>query len=253
MKKLHPILALVLGMCPAFVLAEDSAPEAQPEVPVRLVIVGDSTVCEYPANRPDRGWGQFIEEAFEEGTVKVSNLAKSGRSTKTFIEEGRWKKALAQNPNYVLIQFGHNDSHDADRPESTDSQTDYQEYLRRYVDEARMIGADPILVTPMVRRKFDADGKISETQTDRNKRLEAYAQAMRNVAKQKKVSVIDLYSASKELAEQIGPEASAKMSPKQGDRTHFNEEGARAMAGLVLEPLHEVAPELQPLWKKPAN
>ena len=253
MKMLHPMLALVLIVCPAWAMAEDASANDELETPVRLVIVGDSTVCEYPANRPDRGWGQFVAEAFEDGTVEVTNLAKSGRSTKTFIAEGRWKKALALNPHYVLIQFGHNDSHAADRPESTDSQTDYQENLRRYIDEARLIGADPILVTPMVRRTFDAEGKISETQEDRNKRLGAYAQAMRNVAKQKKVPLIDLYAASKELAEQIGPEASAKMSPKPGDRTHFNEAGARAMAGLVLEPLHEAAPGLQPLWKQPAN
>lgn len=253
MNRLHPMVALALIVYSTLAWAEEASSDSQPETPVRVVIIGDSTVCEYPANRPDRGWGQFIEEAFHEGAVEVSNLAKSGRSTKTFIAEGRWKQALAKNPHYVLIQFGHNDSHDADRPESTDSQTDYQENLRRYIDDARMIGADPILVTPMVRRTFDVDGKIVETQVDMNKRLGAYARAMRNVAKQKGVPVIDLYTASKELAEQIGPEASEKMSPKKGDRTHFNEEGARAMATLILEPLHAAAPGLQPLWKKSSN
>ncbi len=253
MKLLHPIVAMALILGPSLAFSQESSSDAEPQDPVRLVIIGDSTVCEYPAERPDRGWGQFIQEAFHDGSVKVSNLAKSGRSTKTFIAEGRWKKALAKNPHYVLIQFGHNDSHDADRPESTDSRTDYQENLRRYVDDARMIGADPILVTPMVRRTFDADGKIVETQIDMNKRLGSYAQAMRMVAHQKGVPLIDLYEASKELAEQIGPDASAKMSPKKGDRTHFNEEGARAMATLVLEPLRQAAPGLQALWKNSAD
>src|SRR5689334_17809940 len=80
--------------------------------PLRLVIVGDSTVCDYPKSRPDRGWGMFVGERFKDGAVQVINLAASGRSTKTFIQEGRWKKALDETPDYVLIQFGHNDSHD---------------------------------------------------------------------------------------------------------------------------------------------
>ncbi len=78
--------------------------------PVRIVIIGDSTACEYPKTRSERGWGQFIEERFKEGAVKVINLAAAGRSSKTFIQEGRWKKALEEKPDYVLIQFGHNDS-----------------------------------------------------------------------------------------------------------------------------------------------
>ena len=105
--------------------------------PLRVVIVGDSTVCNYPENRPERGWGQFIQERFNDGAVIVTNLAASGRSTKTFIKEGRWQKALEQKPDYVLIQFGHNDSHAPERPESTDAATDYKDYLRRYVDESR--------------------------------------------------------------------------------------------------------------------
>ena len=115
---------------------------------------------QYPAAEPDRGWGQFIEEQFR--GVKVINLAAAGRSTKTFIKEGRWKKALEEKPDYVLIQFGHNDSHGPEKPESTDAATDYKEYLRRYIDESRAIGATPILVTPMVRRTFDADGKLQD-------------------------------------------------------------------------------------------
>ncbi|PQO28619.1 pectate lyase [Bremerella cremea] len=253
MKMLPPIVTLAFVLSPVFAWSDEPTSNSDEEGPVRVVIIGDSTVCEYPAERPDRGWGQFIAEAFHNGSVEVSNLAKSGRSTKTFIAEGRWKKALAKNPHYVLIQFGHNDSHDADRPESTDSRTDYQENLRRYVDDARMIGADPILVTPMVRRTFDAEGKIAETQLDMNKRLGSYAQAMRTVAKQKGVPLIDLYAASKELAEKLGPEASARMSPKKGDRTHFNKEGARAMAVLVLEPLREAAPGLEKHWKPSEN
>src|SRR5262245_45409627 len=78
--------------------------------PLRLAIIGDSTVCDYPAEKPERGWGMFIEGYFQPGTVHVSNFAKSGRSTKTFIKEGMWDKTLKERPNFILIQFGHNDS-----------------------------------------------------------------------------------------------------------------------------------------------
>ena len=103
---------------------------------LRLVIIGDSTVCKYPLEHTCRGWGQYIQDYFED-TVQVINLAKSGRSTKTFIKEGLWGKTLEARPDILLIQFGHNDSHAPDKPESTDATTDFQDYLRQYIDEAR--------------------------------------------------------------------------------------------------------------------
>jgi len=211
-------------------------------MPLRLVLIGDSTVCEYPGTLPSRGWGQFIEERFTQGTVKVINLGAEGRSTKTFIQEGRWQTALAQKPDYVLIQFGHNDSHAADKPESTDARTDYKNFLRRYIDGARAAGATPILVTPMVRRSFDARGKIAENQPVGN--LLPYVRAMKEISQEKSVGLIDLYTASKDLAEKLGPQASAALASRKGDITHFNEKGARAMADLVLQGLPAAAPEL---------
>src|SRR5262249_35809366 len=128
-------LVTLLISKPAFAQAGAREPDGTESggVPVRIVIIGDSTVCDYPKTQPTRGWGQFIEERFKEGTVKVMNLAASGRSTKTFIQEGRWEKALLEKPDYVLIQFGHNDSHAPDHAEATDAGTDYKDYLRRYV------------------------------------------------------------------------------------------------------------------------
>src|SRR4051812_22820804 len=202
-------------------------------MPLRLVLIGDSTVCEYPGTLASRGWGQFIEERFTPGTVKVINLAAEGSSTKTFIQEGRWQMALAEKPDYVLIQFGHNDSHAADKPESTDAQTDYKNFLRRYIDGAHAAGATPILVTPMVRRSFDARGKIAENQSVGN--LLPYVRAMKEISQEKSVGLIDLYTSSKELAEKLGPQGSAALASRKGDITHFNERGARAMADLVLQ------------------
>lgn len=143
---------------------------------VRIAVIGDSTVCEYPATSNIRGWGHFLAPSFQ-AHVRVINLAKSGRSTKTFIKEGLWTKTLAEKPDLVLIQFGHNDSHAKDRPESTDAATDYRDFLRRYVDEARAGGATPVLVTPMHRRSFDKDGKVTQE-------LLPYADAMKAVAKE---------------------------------------------------------------------
>jgi lysophospholipase L1-like esterase len=219
--------------------------------PLRIVIVGDSTVCEYPETSPNRGWGHYIEERFKDGAVKVINLAAGGRSTKTFIQEGRWAKALAQKPDYVLIQFGHNDSHDSAKPEATDPATDFREYLRRYIDESRAIGATPILVTPMVRRTFDSAGKISEGATPTSHSLMQYADAMKDVAAEKSVAVIDLHASSLALMEKLGTEASAKLANKAGDNTHFNEQGARAMAGLVMHDLPAAEPRLTQDLKAP--
>jgi len=209
---------------------------------LRLVIVGDSTVCEYPQTRPDRGWGQFIAEHFD--NVTVINLAAAGRSTKTFIAEGRWKKALQEKPDYILIQFGHNDSHAPDKPESTDAATTYKDYLRRYIDDSRAIGAIPILVTPMVRRTFDSGGKLIDA-------LAPYADAMKDVANEKNAAVIDLHASSKALVEKLGPDASSKMANKKGDSTHFNERGARAMADLILKDLPAAEPNLGKYLKQP--
>jgi lysophospholipase L1-like esterase len=245
--RLHGFLAPVAILLSAAALARAqpaAAPKGSAPPPVRIVLVGDSTVCAYPATRPERGWGQYLEEHFRDGTAAVINLAASGRSTKTFFREGRWKKALEERPDYVLIQFGHNDSHPPGRPESTDAATDYKDYLRRYLDEARAAGATPVLVTPVVRRTFGEDGKLRDD-------LRRYADAMKEVGAEKKVPVIDLHASSRALVERLGPEKSAELANKKGDATHFNEQGARAMADLVVNDLPAAAPKLRAYLKAP--
>jgi lysophospholipase L1-like esterase len=203
---------------------------------IKIVTVGDSTMANYAANVPDRGWGQFIGENFN-STVTVVNLARNGRSTKTFINEGLWKRALEEKPDYVLIQFGHNDSHAAAQPESTNAATDFRQYLRQYVDEARAIGAVPVLITPVQRRTYDAAGKLDNS-------LLPYAEATKAVAKEKGVAVIDLNRTSGELYDRLGRGANAAVSRNGTDATHFNERGARWMAQLVMRDLLAVRPEL---------
>ena len=202
----------------------------------RLTIIGDSTVCEYPPEHACRGWGQYIQDYFKD-TLRVINLAKSGRSTKTFINEGLWSKALKTRPDILLIQFGHNDSHAPDRPESTDAATDFQDYLRRYIDESRAINATPILVTPVQRRTYRPSGTL-------NNSLIVYANAMKKIAARKKVSVVDLNASSGQLYEQLGVVANDIVANAPEDRTHFNEEGARMIAHLVMQELTQLEPRL---------
>ena len=225
----------------SFASAQDAANFSKP---IRIVLAGDSTVADYPAKHTNRGWGQYIGEHFAPGSVEVLNLAKPGRSTKTFIKEGIWQRVLDAKPDYVFIQFGHNDSHSQDKPESTGAATDYKDNLRRYVNEARGIGAKLVLVTPMVRRTVDAQGNFTDN-------LQPYADAMKEVATEKNVPLIDLHALSQALLEKLGKEGSAKMASKKGDDTHFNEKGARAMADLVIAGLPAVEPSLAKLLKIP--
>ena len=201
------------------------------QTPLRLVIAGDSTVAEYPATTPQRGWGQYIQGYFTD-SVQVTNLAKGGRSTKTFFNERLWAKALALKPDVILIQFGHNDSHDPKNPEATNAATDYPNYLRQFVDEARAAGALPILITPVQRR----------TKVDT---LVPYAEAMRKVVAEKQVALIDLHASSGKLYRDLGEAGAAELAANSTDGTHFNEKGARAIAALVIKELLDLDPRLK--------
>jgi pectate lyase len=209
---------------------------------IRIVLTGDSTVCEFQPPDWRWGWGQYIGEYFQD-RVEVANHARRGRSTKTFLNEGLWEKALEDKPLFILIQFGHNDNHAPDRPESTAADKEYMENLRYFVDRARAIGATPILITPMHRRKFTADGKMNDT-------LLPYVEAMKKVAEEKKVALVDLHTASGRLFERLGEAESAKMSDDPQDRTHFNEQGARRMAELIVEQLPQVEPSIRVYLKR---
>ncbi len=207
----------------------------------KIIFVGDSTVQTYPDNDKTRGWGQILPSYFGPKAV-CKNTAMGGRSTKTFISEGRWKKVLDEKPDIIFIQFGHNDSHAKDKPESTDASTDYKEYLEKYVSEGKEIGAKIILVTPMQRRFFDQNGKIKGN-------LGPYAETMRTVASATNTPLIDLHQRSKELLENLGEAGSEDLFCSATDRTHFSEKGASVMAKFIMEAIQKDIPELKPYLK----
>jgi lysophospholipase L1-like esterase len=175
-------------------------------------------------------------------SVEIKNHAVSGRSSKSFLREGRWQPVLAEKPNYVFIQFGHNDQPGkGDR--ATDPDGDFQDNLRKYVDEARAAGAIPVLVTPVARRIFE-NGHAQTT-------LTPYADAMHRVAKEKNVALVDLHDASFRLYDQRGDQATTDFSPSVDDRTHFSRQGAIEMAQLLAAALPQAVPALELYLRQP--
>ena len=203
---------------------------------VKIALAGDSTVTEYPKESSTRGWGQEIGSLLKEN-VKISNFAVGGRSTKTFIAEGRWEKLLASKPDIILLQFGHNDAHGKGKPESTDAPTDYKDYLRKYADDAKQAGVKLVFITSMHRRTFEKDGKPSEE-------LLPYAAAMKEVAAEKGLPLVDLNTSSGKLIAELGEEKAVELYCSASDRSHFSEKGAVKMASLIVEGLKQADPEL---------
>jgi DNA sulfur modification protein DndE len=140
----------------------------QGEKPVRLFLIGDSTMADKPLiGTAERGWGQVFSLFFERGIV-VENHARNGRSTKSFIAEGRWQAVLdkLQQADYVFIQFGHNDAKKEDTSRYAEAHSDYKRNLLQFVNDARAKGATPILLTPVSRRQFDDHGNLVDTHGD---------------------------------------------------------------------------------------
>lgn len=220
--------------CTGLLLAAEPTPAAAHQL--RVVLVGDSTVAE------KSGWGTaFIKLLAPD--VECTNAARGGQSSKSFLDGGNWKKALELKPDWVLIQFGHNDQPGKGPNRETDPDTTYRANLLRYVDEARAAGAKPVLVTSLVRRTFQPDKQHLRVD------LEPYVASMKKVAEEKQVPLVDLHARSKELVEKLGLEGVKPMEPEgktpgSRDGTHLNERGGEMIAPLVADELRKVAPEL---------
>jgi PelA/Pel-15E family pectate lyase len=206
--------------------------------PVKVVLVGDSTVND------EGGWGPGFRASFG-AELQVVNLAQNGRSSKSFRDEGWWAKVAPEHPQYVLIQFGHNDVAGKGPERETDPATSYRANLERYVEETRAMGATPVLVTSIVRRLFDGEGKF------RPDTLVPYADAARRVAAERKVALIDLYALTKAQCERLGPAGSEALGRRdaQGklDTTHLGPQGQTEIGAMAAHEFAIVARPPAPL------
>jgi len=212
--------------------------EPIPDEPV-IYLAGDSTVVDQ-YYEPWAAWGQMLPRFFLPGVV-IANHAESGETTKSFIGEQRLVKIVTtiKPGDYLFIQFAHNDM----KPGAV-SLDDYKKLLVAYIAQTRVKGATPVLVTPMNRRTFDDSGHITNS-------FGPYPDAVREVAAQQKVALIDLNAMSKTLFEAMGPEGTLKAFmhypagsfPGQtaaiSDDTHFNSYGAYELARCIVHGIRE--------------
>ena len=205
-------------------------------------IIGDSTVEDNTP--PFRGWGWALPEFVKDG-VTVKNHALSGRSSRSFWEEGLFQPVAEgmEKGDMLLIQFGHNDEKDDER--HTDPDTTFPEWLMRYVNAAREKGALPVLLTPVSRRFFVGDGNMLYTHGE-------YPRAIRQLAAKENIPLCDSKLDSRKLYLQLGEEKTAelfvRLAPGEhpdfpdghDDKTHFNAYGAKQIAGLVAQELKQI-------------
>jgi len=225
--------------------------------PIVVYLAGDSTLAEkLPEKRPETGWGEMFQRYFVAGKVKIENHAQNGRSTKTFISENRWQAILdkLKKGDYVFIQFGHNDQ-SKEKGERYTPPEDFKKNLARMVADVRTKKANPILLTPVMRRRFNKDGKFYDTHGE-------YPDLTRRVAKDLKVPLIDMHRASERLLVEYGEENSKKLflqlKPDENpnypngveDNTHFSPLGAEEMAKLAVEGIKESKIGLRKYLKK---
>lgn len=245
------IAILILMMVPAF---------GSTQKPITIYLAGDSTMAQkLPEKRPETGWGEFLQQFFDDKKVRIENHATNGRSTKTFISENRWSAIVEklEDGDYVFIQFGHNDE-SKDKGERYTPPDDYRANLIRFVADVRARKAIPVLLTPVMRRRFDSTGAFYDTHG-------VYPEIVRAVAAEQKVSLIDMHRSSETLLKQYGPEDSRKLflqlKPGENpnypngieDNTHFSPIGAELMAGLAVDSMRVQHLELAKLLRKPSS
>lgn len=228
------------------------------ESPIRIFMAGNSTIADKPyrGSNPEKGWGQVLGLYFNE-PIEVKNHAVNGRSSKSFITEGRWDKLVHElRPgDYVIIEFGHNDQKKDDPSRYAAPDGAYRENLIRFVAEARAKGGIPVLATPIVRRRFDESGRFYDTHG-------MYPQAVREIAKELHVPLLDLHRKTRKLLEQYGPERSKalflhiepgeypSLPDGKEDDTHLSGTGAFRVCDLAIEEIRATLPKLSEYLKR---
>ena len=221
-----------------------------------IYLAGDSTCAEKLLDkRPETGWGEKLHLCLSDN-IKIDNRAKNGRSTKSFIREGRWKAIVdtLKEGDYVFIQFGHNDESPSkgDRYSSPD---EFKTNLKKYVHDTREKKAIPVLLTPVVRRLFDENGNFYRSHGE-------YPDLVRTVAEELNVPLIDVQKKSEELLKNLGEEKSKELflilKPGESknypegkeDNTHFSDYGAKVIAGLAAQGIAGLDIDLKNYVKK---
>ncbi|HEY8570140.1 MAG TPA: rhamnogalacturonan acetylesterase [Microbulbifer sp.] len=228
-------LAVVALLCGTSAMAEPQT---------TIFMAGDSTMAiKEIKDYPETGWGVPFAVFFDDA-IKVDNRAMNGRSTRTFIEEGRWKGIMDEikTGDYVIIQFGHNDESESKKDRYTPP-AQYKANLSRFINDVRKAGAEPILMSPITRRYFEGEHQIQHTHP--------YAPLVREVAAKEKVEFIDMEVVTREYFQAMGDKDSAlrfmhiapDLHPNYPlgvrDDTHLNQLGAREVAQLVLAELRK--------------
>lgn len=238
--------------------------------PVTVYLIGDSTMADYSNNYdegkdymktryPITGWGQVFQQFMSSdslhklrGIIKadsviVDDRARGGRSTRTFFQEGRWRSVYENlhKDDVVIMQFGHNDASESKTERYVDVEG-YKEFLRLFVTQTRQKGAYPIILTPVARNYPWEEGRLNNVHGE-------YDQAAKDVAKELDVLFIDLNQKSMDHFSEMGkdyvtnkyfmnfPAGKYEAYPEgQEDNTHFQPEGATAVARLVFEGMQEL-------------
>lgn len=232
----------------------------------QLHLAGDSTLAtkERQTPNPEYGWGEMLPRYFGRA-LTIVNHATNGRSTKSFIDEGRWQKLVdaLQPGDWAIVQFGHNDEK-PDAARHTEPRGEFAANLRRMIADVRAKGATPILATSAARRKWSADGThLVDTHGD-------YIAAAREVAQQEKAPLLELNALTAALEEAHGLEGSKRLhlwiapgvyarQPKGWqDDTHYSAYGADRVAALAVQeiirlglPLADFLAGDAPAGKKP--
>ncbi|MCM1076384.1 MAG: rhamnogalacturonan acetylesterase [Bacteroides sp.] len=254
-----------------------------PSDTITVFMIGDSTMANKPLDKEnqERGWGQMLP-VYLEGAIKVDNHAVNGRSSKSFIDEGRWDKVREQiRPgDYVIIQFGHNDEKAKSPDRYTQPGSTFDANLKKFVNETREKGGTPILMNSIVRRNFPANGIAAAQTDDRQKTWKSglenypaegdtlvdthgdYRIAPRNVAEETGTVFIDMNALTHELVQNLGKDRSRDLymwmpvgkyefAPNgRIDNTHLNVFGGLVVSRLAVNALAEKVPALKPYVRR---
>lgn len=250
---------------------------------ITVFMIGDSTMANKPLDKEnqERGWGQMLP-IYLEGAIKVDNHAVNGRSSKSFIDEGRWEKVREQiRPgDYVIIQFGHNDEKAKSPDRYTVPGSTFDANLKKFVNETREKGGTPILMNSIVRRNFPANGIAAAQTDDRQKTWKKglenypaegdtlvdthgdYCIAPKNVAEEMGVVFVDMNTLTHELVQGLGKDSSKDLfmwmpvgkyefAPNgRIDNTHLNVYGGIVVSRLAVNALAEEVPALKPYIRR---